>query len=148
MVEGLAGGRPARRMADWLTNPHLADAILVPHPRLPDTYNLTSEGFRKLRSFAGFLAPFLESYLVVLRYFQATASPPEDGAARLKQIQHVGAKMFKRQEVVRKEALSKITYLNSMDYVLKSGLHKGGQEADALAATLENIRHYMKHLPL
>ena len=126
----------------------IADAILVPHPRLPDTYNLTSEGFRKLRSFAGFLASFLESYLVVLRYFQVTASPPEDGAARLKQIQHLGAKMFKRQEVVRKEALSKITYLNGVDYVLKSGLHNGGQEADALDATLDNIRRYIKHLPL
>jgi len=42
------------------------DAILVPHPTLPDTYDLTSIGYRKLMSFAGFIKPLLESYYVVL----------------------------------------------------------------------------------
>jgi glycerol-3-phosphate O-acyltransferase len=126
----------------------IADAILVPHPRLPDTYNLTSEGFRKLKCFAGFLASFLESYLVVWHYFSITEAPPEDGAARLKQIQHLGGQLFKRQEVVRKEALSKINYLNAVDHVMKSGISKDTQGADQAAATCDRIRHYMKHLPL
>jgi glycerol-3-phosphate O-acyltransferase len=125
----------------------IADAILVPHPRLPDTYNLTSEGFRKLKCFAGFLAAFLESYLIVLKYFDATDPAPEDGAVRLKQIQHFGVKLNKRQEVVRHEALSKINYLNAVDFYLKSGAKKG-ETGDGLASTIESIRRYMKHLPL
>jgi glycerol-3-phosphate O-acyltransferase len=126
----------------------IADAILVPHPRLPDTYNLTSAGFRKLKCFGGFLASFLESYLVVLTYFSATEHPPEDSAIRLKQIQHLGGKLFKRQEVVRQEALSKINYLNGVDYVLKGGIQKNGKSRDALTATLDKVRTYIKHLPL
>jgi glycerol-3-phosphate O-acyltransferase len=125
----------------------MTDAILVPHPRLPDTYNLTSEGFRKLKCFAGFLATFLESYLIVLEFFEATANPPEDGAVRLKQIQNFGVKLFKRQEVVRKEALSKINYLNAVDFYLKSGIDKDGN-TDAPETTISAIRRYMKHLPL
>jgi glycerol-3-phosphate O-acyltransferase len=125
----------------------MTDAILVPHPRLPDTYNLTSEGFRKLKCFAGFLATFLESYLIVLKFFEATANPPEDGGARLKQIQHFGVKLFKRQEVVRKEALSKINYLNAVDFYLKSGINKDGN-TDEPETTISAIRRYMKHLPL
>jgi len=124
----------------------MADAILVPHPRLPDTYNLTSEGFRKLKCLAGFLAAFLESYLIVLRFFAATASPPEDGPTRLKQIQHFGGKLFKRQEVIRKEALSKINYLNAVDFYLKGGIDKSG--SDDLEATIAAIRRHVKHLPL
>jgi len=125
----------------------IADAILVPHPKLPDTYNLTSEGFRKLKCFAGFMASFLESYLVVLKYFSETEKSPEDGAARLKQIQQLGVKLYKRQEVVRKEALSKINYLNAVDFCLKSGITKS-ENGIAWKATLETIRTYIKYLPL
>jgi glycerol-3-phosphate O-acyltransferase len=125
----------------------IADAVLVPHPKLPDTYNLTSEGFRKLKCFAGFMASFLESYLVVLKYFSETQKPTEDGAARLKQIQQLGAKLYKRQEIVRKEALSKINYLNAVDYCVKRGATKS-ENGDVWQASLETIRVYIKHLPL
>ena len=125
----------------------IADAILVPHPKLPDTYNMTSEGFRKLKCFAGFMASFLESYLVVLKYFSEIEKPPEDGAARLKQIQQLGAKLYKRQEIVRKEALSKINYLNAVDYCLKSDITKS-ENGDVWHATVETIRMYIKYLPL
>ncbi|MGD9330516.1 MAG: 1-acyl-sn-glycerol-3-phosphate acyltransferase [Desulfobacterales bacterium] len=125
----------------------IADAILVPHPKLPDTYNLTSEGFRKLKCFAGLIAPFLESYLIVLQYFLNTTQPPDDGAAQLKQIQQLGVKLYKRQEVIRKEALSRINYLNAVDYYLKRGL-KRDDGATALHSTVEAIRVYIKHLPL
>ena len=37
------------------------EAILMPHPTLPDTYNLTSAGYRKLKLFARFLTAYLES---------------------------------------------------------------------------------------
>ena len=83
----------------------------------------------------------------MLKYFDAAADPPEDGAVRLKQIQHFGIKLFKRQEVVRKEALSKINFLNAVDFYQKSSLKRKEGE-DGLASTIAAIRHYMKHLPL
>ena len=36
------------------------EAILMPHPTLPDTYNLTSEGFRKLKFYSRFLKNYFE----------------------------------------------------------------------------------------
>jgi glycerol-3-phosphate O-acyltransferase len=48
------------------------DAILIPHPTLPDTYQITSAGFRKLKLFARFLLTYLESYWVVLHYYKQT----------------------------------------------------------------------------
>ena len=42
------------------------DAVLMPHPTLPDTYNITSSGLRKLRLYAGFLKAYFEAYFVVL----------------------------------------------------------------------------------
>ena len=73
--------------------------------------------------------------------------PRKTGAARLKQIQHFGVKLFKRQEVVRKEALSKVNYLNAVDFYLKSGIGKDGN-TDEPETTIAAIRRYMKHLPL
>ena len=125
----------------------MEDAIVVPHPSLPEAYNLTSEGYRKLKCFAGFLSPLFESYRVVLRYFQKTAADKHEAPQRLKQIQSLGAKMYKRQEVVYKEALSKINYLNAVDYCLKNGI-RGREDSDPLEAHLEGIRKCMKHLPL
>jgi hypothetical protein len=56
-------------------------------------------------------------------------------------------KCYKRQEVVRKEALSKINYLNAVDFYLKSGIKKSDNAA-ALKETIETLRGCMKHLPL
>ena len=93
------------------------------------------------------MAAFLESYLIVLKYFDVTPNPPEDGAVRLKQIQQFGAKLFKRQEIVRKEALSKINYLNAVDFYQKAGLNKT-ESGEGPTTTIDSIRRYMKHLPL
>jgi glycerol-3-phosphate O-acyltransferase len=128
-------------------NAFTADAIVVPHPSLPEAYNLTAEGYRKLRSFAGFLSPLFESYRVVLRYFRQTATDKHDAPQRLKQIQHFGARMYKRQEIVYKEALSKIYFLNAVDYCLKNGI-SGRDDADRLDALTLRVEEYMKHLPL
>ncbi len=122
-------------------------AIVVPHPSLPEAYNLTSEGYRKLKVFAGFLSPLFESYRVVLTYFQQTAGDGHEPPQRLKQIQSQGAKMYKRQAIVCKEALSKINYLNAVDYCLKSGIH-GREDAALIGEHLNVIKACMKHLPL
>jgi glycerol-3-phosphate O-acyltransferase len=125
----------------------MADAIVVPHPSLPEAYNLTSEGYRKLKCFAGFLSPLFESYQVVFRYFQKTAAERHDPPQRLKQIQNLGGRMYKRQEIVYKEALSKINYLNAVDYCLKNGI-RGREDTDRLEAHLDVMQACIKHLPL
>ncbi len=125
----------------------MEDAIVVPHPSLPEAYNLTSEGYRKLKSFAGFLSPLFESYRVVLRYFQQTAADKHEPPQRLKQIQSLGARMYKRQEIVFKEARSKINYLNAVDYCLKNGI-RGREDKTLLESHLKQVQACMKHLPL
>ena len=43
----------------------ISEGILVPDPEYADTFNLTSEGLRKLKWFAAFLIPFFESYMTL-----------------------------------------------------------------------------------
>jgi glycerol-3-phosphate O-acyltransferase len=125
----------------------MEDAIVVPHPQLPEAYNLTAEGYRKLKSFAGFLSPLFESYRVVLRYFERTAADKHEPPQRLKQIQNLGVRMYKQQAIVYKEALSKINYLNAVDYCLKNGI-RGREDTAALAEHLTVVRNCVKYLPL
>ncbi len=94
------------------------DAIVIPHPTLPDRYNVTSAGFRKLKLFARFLKPYLESYWVVLDFFSAHPQGEINAKDRIKQIQSLGNKMYKRREIDLKEALSKVNYSNAVDYFL------------------------------
>ncbi|NOY69857.1 MAG: glycerol-3-phosphate acyltransferase [Deltaproteobacteria bacterium] len=113
------------------------EAIIAPHPTLPDTYNLTSAGFRKLNLFAAFLTPHFESYLVVLNFYQKYASRPIlETKDYLKKIQSFGMRMFKRGEITRKEALSKINYKNAVTYFTANGLNH--PEADR-----ERLDYYM-----
>ncbi|MDJ0988992.1 MAG: 1-acyl-sn-glycerol-3-phosphate acyltransferase [Desulfobacterales bacterium] len=125
----------------------MGDAIVVPHASLPEAYNLTSEGYRKLKCFAGFLSPLFESYQVVFRYFQKTAADKHDPPQRLKQIQSLGVRLYKRQEIVYKESLSKINYLNAVDYCLKNGI-RGREDMDRLEVHVDGVQACMKQLPL
>ena len=110
------------------------DAIVIPHPTLPDRYNVTSAGFRKLKLFARFLKPYLESYWVVLDFFSAFPQSEITAKDRIKRIQSLGNKMYKRREIDLKEALSKVNYSNAVDYFLYRGLR--GSENQ------EEIEHY------
>jgi glycerol-3-phosphate O-acyltransferase len=141
----LGGDEPPESIMRKTLKAFMADAIVVPHPSLPETYNLTAEGYRKLKSFAGFLSPLFESYRVVFRYFRQTATGKHDSPQRLKQIQNLGARMYKRQEIVYKEALSKINYRNAVDYCLKNGIH-GRDDAVRLEEHTRMVQEYMKHI--
>ena len=39
----------------------VSEAVITPHQTLPDTYNITSEGLRKLKLFSGFLKTYFET---------------------------------------------------------------------------------------
>ncbi len=75
------------------------EAILIPHPTLPDTYNLTSAGFRTLKLFSSFLKTYFESYWIVLNFFMRYPKNFVDPKDRLKKVQSIGNRMFKRREI-------------------------------------------------
>ena len=115
------------------------DAMLVPHPELPDTFNVTSAGFRKLRLFALFLKAFLESYGVVLAYFQHASQDPADAKERIKRITAVGSRMLKNKEIACREALSKVTYENAVEFFTRQGVNEAENRAaiNDVAAAIE-----------
>ncbi len=120
----------------------MEEGVLVPHPDAPDTFNLTSEGLRKLRSFAVFLRPFLESYKVALLYFEKYPKDKHDDKERIKKIQAKGLKMYKRQDIFLKESLSKINYINGVTFFLKNGV-SGSEDEEAILKNKEIIEGFL-----
>ncbi len=124
------------------------DAILTPHPTLPDTYNLTSVGFRKLNLFAAFLTPYFDSYWIVLNFFMRyTQKSIFDVKDHIKKIQNLGSRMYKRNEISRKEALSKINYKNAVTYFTSNGLVNPETDSAQLDAYVEKMLHYRRFVP-
>ena len=121
------------------------DAILIPHPVLPDTYNLTSSGFRKLKRFSGFLKTYFEAYSPALYFFKTypqNAVKPKD---RLKKILTRGNRMYKVNEIERKESLSKIYYQNAIDYFTSQGI-KGSENKEKIDYFVERIQVHNNHI--
>jgi glycerol-3-phosphate O-acyltransferase len=98
------------------------EAVIMPHASLPDTYNLTSSGYRQLRHYALFLKSYLESYWIVLQWFQQARKQPRDPKDRIRKIQSFGSKLYRREEVDLKEALSKINFINAVDFFTTNGI--------------------------
>ncbi|MCP4689238.1 MAG: glycerol-3-phosphate acyltransferase, partial [Desulfobacterales bacterium] len=122
-------------------------AILMPHLTLPDTYNITSAGFRKLKFFASFLKTFFESYLVVLTFFSRKPHSSVKAKDRLKKIASLGAKLYKQKQIDRNEALSKVNFINAVDYFLSHGV-KGAEDEEKIEAYFDSIRRYIRLLPM
>ncbi|MDX9788287.1 MAG: 1-acyl-sn-glycerol-3-phosphate acyltransferase [Desulfobacterales bacterium] len=118
------------------------DAILMPHPMLPDTYNLTSVGYRKLGLFARLIKPYLEAYWVVLSFLKANSKNAMKPKDRLKKIQTLGQRMYKGKEIERREALSRIYYENALDAYNAEGI-KGGENTEEISTFAEKIRRYL-----
>ena len=121
------------------------DAILMPHPTLPDTYNLTSAGFRKLQLFASFLKTYFESYWIVLNFFMEHPQNSIKTKERLKKIDAVGNRMYKKNEIERKEALSRINYSNGIDFFTTNGI-KGSENNEKIEFYTDAIQSYMNYL--
>ncbi|MEJ2039519.1 MAG: 1-acyl-sn-glycerol-3-phosphate acyltransferase, partial [Desulfosarcinaceae bacterium] len=62
--------KPAEDLVRKTLKAFIDQAILMPHATMPDTYQITSAGFRKLKLFGGFLKTYFESYWVVLQHFK------------------------------------------------------------------------------
>ncbi|RJP87082.1 MAG: glycerol-3-phosphate acyltransferase [Desulfobacteraceae bacterium] len=119
------------------------DAIIMPHPTLPDTYNLTSLGYRKLNLFAAFLVPYFESYWIVLNfYMKYTKQSIFDTKDYIKKIQALGNRMYRRKEVERKESLSKINYTNAVTFFTSHGLKEAEKDKEKIEFYTEIIQKY------
>jgi len=118
------------------------DAVLMPHPTLPDTYNLTSAGYKRLKLFSAFLQTYLESYWIAVNHFRAAGGQPMEVKERLKKIEALGTRMFKTEEIERKEALSRINYKNAVDFFISRGIGQSG-DAPIAAAYADKIRRYL-----
>ncbi|MEA3428910.1 MAG: 1-acyl-sn-glycerol-3-phosphate acyltransferase, partial [Thermodesulfobacteriota bacterium] len=121
------------------------EAVLMPHRTLPDTYNLTSAGFRKLKLFSGFLKTYFESYLIVLKHLGRLSNSSPDTKDALKKIQATGNRMYKKREIERKEALSKINYKNAVDYFITHGV-KSSHDTEKIEYYTKAIQRYLNCL--
>jgi len=121
------------------------EAIIIPHPTLPDSYNLTSAGFRKLKLSAAFLKTFFESYWIVLNFFIRQPAKELSPKDRLKKVQSRGNRMYKRRLIERPEALSKIYYMNALDYFSSQGI-KSAEDTETIEYYSEKIQRYLNLL--
>lgn len=122
------------------------DAILIPHPSIPDFYNLTSIGYRKLKLYTGFLTAYFESYLIVLNYFKTTKKTSVALKDSLKKIEALGNRMYRNEEIERKEALSKVNYKNAVNFFISRGI-TGSGETDRIEYYTEALQKFSKYLP-
>ncbi len=116
--------------------------IIVPNPSIPDTYNITSQGYRKLKCFAGLLHPFFESYKTALIYFETNPKDKHDAKNRIKKIQAIGIKMYKHQDIILKESLSKINYMNASKFFMDNGIC-GSEDRDLIAEYKTKIEIFL-----
>jgi len=118
------------------------DGILTPHVTLPETYDITSEGYRRLNCFASFLKTYLESYLVVLHFFKRHPERESDSKADVKKVQSIGRRMFKNHEIELPESQSEITYKNALNYFNQKGLAEVSAE-DKIRYYIETIEEFI-----
>ena len=105
------------------------DAMLMPHQTIPDSYQITSSGYRKLKLFAAFLKPYFESYRVVLQFYRINRKETPEAKDKLKKIQQIGMQMVKNKELDLIESVSKINYANGLNFFSTNGIKDHTDEA-------------------
>ncbi len=120
----------------------MEEGIIVPDKNSPDAYNLTSSGLKKLKHFSSFLLPFLESFKIVLYYFKKTGQNKLDGKDRIKKVQSIGARMYKRRNVALKESLSKINLTNTVNFCLENGI-EGREDMEKIDYYNEAVEKFL-----
>jgi glycerol-3-phosphate O-acyltransferase len=117
------------------------NAVLVPHPAMPDTYNLPAEGFRKLLFFSGIIEPFLESYVTTLTYLAKNRRNHHTRPKMLKKILAIGNRMFRQGEIRLKESISKANYDNAISFFNRNGV-KGSEDEEAIRGWNKLLSHF------
>jgi glycerol-3-phosphate O-acyltransferase len=137
--------KPAEHFVRKSLKAFIDDAILMPHATLPDTYQITSLGLRKLKLFARFMKPYFESYWVVLQYLKQTEREDTGAKDRLKKIHSLGRTMLKRQEIELSEALSNINFENGLTYFSTHRV-KGAEDRELIESYEPVIRQFLGFL--
>jgi glycerol-3-phosphate O-acyltransferase len=137
--------KPAERLVAENVSSFTGSGILLPHPTLKETYNITSAGLRKLKAYSSFMRAYFESYWIVLNYFMRSPQDATDPKERLKKIQGIGNRMYKRNEVELKEALSRINYDNAVGYFLSNGV-KGSENTEQIERYSDHLQKHLNHL--
>ncbi len=122
------------------------EGMVIPHQTLPDTYDVTPTGFRKLKIFALFLKTYLESYWIALNFYMRSPQNTVNPKNRIKKITARGNRMYKRKEIERKEALSKVTYQNAIE-MFSSRKIKGSDDTEKIepyAVAMQNALKYLQ----
>lgn len=120
------------------------DAILVPHPSLPDTYNLTSPGFRKLHFYFGLLKSLFDAYKVALLYYDSLPESFPIKKDRIKSMRSLAQYMLKKNQLDHVESISE-AYFDQADAVFSK---LGFQKPESTAKREKYLRHincYLKH---
>lgn len=139
-------GGDAIYLVDRTINAFVEDAILMPHPSLPDTYNLTSAGFKKLNIFSHLMKSYFESYLVVIYFLLETPKNGLSSKDRLKKIQSKGMKMMKSREIDLNECFSKINFQNAIDFFSSSGI-RGKEDSENIMPFLDAVKKFLSVIP-
>ncbi len=120
------------------------DAIIMPHQTLPDTYNITADGLRKLKLYARFLKTYYESYWITLQYFKQTKRQNIDnGKDRLKKIRTLGKAMLKNQQVELTESLSEINFTNAISLFTTHKI-KGSEDKEQIEEYERQIQRFIQ----
>jgi len=121
------------------------NSVVVPHKTLPDTYDITPAALRKLNLFSLFLKTYFESYWIVLSYYKRNPRNSAKPKDRLKKIDARGNRMYKRKEIDRKEALSKVSYQNAVEFFTSKGI-KGSDDTKKIEIYAVAIQRALGHL--
>ncbi len=121
------------------------DAVLIPHPTLPDTYNITSAGLRKLRLYARFIKSYLEAYLVVLTQLGRQKSSDIGYKEHAKKAANLGVHMLKASQIECPEALSRVTFKNALAFFNSRDI-ESIEDNEAARPYTETIQRYLRRL--
>ena len=134
--------RPGEYFVRKTLKSFIDDAILMPHQSLPDTYQITSSGLRKLKLLARFLRTYFESYWVTLHFFKQTPRNKARAKDHMKKIQAIGNSMLKNQEIELTESLSKINFQNGISFFTTQGV-KGSEDDETIEQFEQTLRNYL-----
>lgn len=118
------------------------ESYVKPHEREPDTYEITSDGFRKLHLYARFLKPYLESYKIVIKYL-AKDKGKDNSKNKLKKIHATGNKMVKSAEIERVESVSRINFRNGVTTFERLGI-KDRNDVEKIKEYKSILNSYIK----
>ena len=121
------------------------EGMVIPHQTMPDTYDVTPAGFRKLKIFALFLKTYFESYWIVLNFYMRNPQNAVKPKDRIKKITARGNRMYKRKEIERKEALSKVTYQNAIEMFSSRGI-RGSDDTEKIEEYAVALQHALNYL--